>query len=54
MEWTINKVMKYSLRKGLKKLKNVGETTVEKELNKLHTKNIFTPMNLANTREQQK
>ena len=38
----------YLLRKGLKKFKNVEETAVQKELNQLHTKNTFAPMNVAN------
>ena len=39
---------KYWPRNGLKKFKKVGEATVEKELNQIHTKGTFIIMNVAN------
>ena len=33
----------YSLRKGLKRFKKVGDAKVERELNQLHTKSFLLP-----------
>ena len=44
----------YSLSKGLKKFKKVGDVEVEKELNQLHTKSTFAPMNVAKMSNKEK
>ena len=47
-------MIKYLIRKGLKKSKKVGEEEVEKDLNQLHTKNYFSPINVANMIKKEK
>ena len=47
-------MVKYSLRKGLNKFNNIGEASVEKELNQLLTKITVAPMNVENTRKKEK
>ena len=46
--------MKYSLRKGFKNFKNIGEVKVEKKLNQLHNKSTDTPKNTSDMSDQQK
>ena len=38
----------------LKKFEKVRDMRVEKQLNQLHTKSTFDPMNIANTSEKEK
>jgi hypothetical protein len=44
----------YSLKKGLRKFKKVGEEAVSKELKQLHMRDTFTPQDSDNLSDTQK
>jgi hypothetical protein len=44
----------YSLKKGLKKFKEKGETAISKELLQLHMKDTFTPQDASKLIKEQK
>jgi hypothetical protein len=44
----------YSLKKGLKKIQNLGEAAVSKELKQLHMRETFAPQHISDLTEEEK